>query len=78
MKRHSKFKTTEQQEQVAAEHQTQASAPLEFQTPEELLRYDAEHVTVPGNVAQRLQKSIGPLSAPERSWWQRLFGGGKE
>ncbi|MGD0206669.1 MAG: hypothetical protein ABSC89_03580 [Verrucomicrobiota bacterium] len=65
----------EQQQQHAAEHQTQQQAVREFANAEEMLRYDAAHTTVPPGIAQRLQKSTGGATEPKTSWWKRLFGG---
>jgi hypothetical protein len=68
-------KLSEEQQQHAAEHQTQQPAAREFATAEELLRYDAAHTPVPPAIAQRLQKSTGQASAPlPRSWWRNLLG----
>ena len=58
MKQQSKL-SAEQQQQHAAEQQTQSQSAREFATAEELLRYDAAHTTVPPDIARRLQKSIG-------------------
>ena len=74
MKHQSKL-SQEQQQQHAAEQQTQQSGPREFASAEELLRYDAAHTTVPPEIAQRLQKSTGNLPGPKPAWWKRLFGG---
>jgi hypothetical protein len=68
---------SEQQQQQAAEQQTQSQPALEFATTEELLRYDAAHTPVPDGIAQRLQKSAGGLPLPSRPWWKRFFGGSK-
>jgi hypothetical protein len=65
----------EQQQQHAAEHQTQQQAVREFANAEEMLRYDAAHTPVPPAIAQRLQKSTGDLPQPKLAWWKRLFGG---
>ena len=73
MKHQSKF-STEQQQQHAAEHQTQQEVAHEFATAEELLRYDAAHTTVPPEIARRLQKTIGQTGVAPRSWWRNLFG----
>jgi hypothetical protein len=75
MKHQSKFDSEQQSQQTGAEQQTQAQSPLEFATPEELLRYDAARTAVPAGIAQRLQKSAGELSPPKSSWWKRLLGG---
>ena len=73
MKHQSKLSPVQQQEH-AAEHQTQQKAVHEFATAEELLRYDAAHTTVPPEIARRLQKSIGQTGTEPRSWWRDLFG----
>jgi len=67
----------EQQQQHAAENQTQSQAAQEFASAEELLRYDAAHTTVPPAIAQRLHKSTRQSSATPRprSWWRNLLGG---
>jgi hypothetical protein len=74
MKHQSKL-SQEQQQQHAAEQQTQQPAAREFANAEELLRYDAAHTPVPPGIAQRLQKSTSGLPAPKTTWWKRLFGG---
>jgi hypothetical protein len=73
--KHQERLNSEQQQQHAAEQQTQQSGAREFANAEELLRYDAEQTPVPPAIAQRLQKSTGELPPPKRSWWKRLFGG---
>jgi hypothetical protein len=73
MKHQSKL-SAEQQQQHAAEQQTQSQSAREFASAEELLRYDAAHTTVPPDIARRLQKSVGPAKPPPRSWWRNLFG----
>ena len=73
MKHHVKLNSEQQQQ--AAEHQTQAKTALEFQTAEELLRYDAANTAVPGGIERRLQESTAPLPRPGRPWWKRWFKG---
>jgi hypothetical protein len=73
--KHQNKLSREQQQQHAAEHQTQQSGAREFASVEEMLRYDAAHTTVPPGIAQRLQKSTGDLPRPKMAWWKRLFGG---
>jgi hypothetical protein len=68
-------KLSEEQQQHAAEQQTQKPSAREFANAEEMLRYDAAHTTVPPGIAQRLQKSTGGAPGPKTSWWKRLFGG---
>ena len=64
-----------EEQQHAAEQQTQKQSAHEFANAEELLRYDAAHTPVPPAIAQRLQKSTGELPQPKLAWWKRLFGG---
>ena len=63
-----------QQQQHAAEQQTQQQWSHEFATVEEMLRYDAAHTPVPPVVAERLQRSVNHTPKPAGSWWQRFFG----
>jgi hypothetical protein len=74
MKQQSKL-TTEQQQQHAAEQQTQSQSGREFASAEELLRHDAAQIPVPPAIAQRLQKSTGDLPRAKPNWWRRLLGG---
>jgi hypothetical protein len=68
-------KLSQEQQQHAAEHQTQQPGAREFANAEELLRYDAAHTPVPPVIAQRLQKSTGDLPQPKLAWWKRWLGG---
>ena len=77
MKRQTKLNSTEQQQQNAAEQQTQKQSGLEFSTVEEMLRYDAARTEVPGGIERRLHKSAGDLPRPKPAWWKRFFGGNK-
>jgi len=49
---------------------------LEFETVEEVLRYDANQTPVPDTVAERLKHSLGDATPPKPPvpWWKRLFG----
>ena len=71
MKQQSKL--SQEQQQHAAEQQTQQPAAREFANAEELLRYDAEHTPVPPAIAQRLQKSTSELPPLKLAWWKRLL-----
>ena len=76
MKQQTKLSEEQQQSrQVGTGQQTQQQSALEFANAEKMLRYDAEHTTVPPGIAQRLQKSTGNLPGPKTAWWKRLFGG---
>lgn len=75
MNRHQKLTTGHkagEQQVETAESQTKQT-PLEFATPEALLRHDAMHTVVPPRVKERLQRSAAkePVSRP---WWRRFFG----
>lgn len=59
--------------QEAQVEQNTQPAPLEFLTPEEMLRHDAIHTPVPPSIEKRLRASAAPL-APVRPWWRKLFG----
>jgi hypothetical protein len=74
MKRQIKLTSQEQTEIHAAAEQTSSATPLEFASPELMLRHDAMHTPVPPGIAQRLQKSLSSELPADRSWWQRWFG----
>jgi len=74
MKHQSKL-SAEQQQQHAAQNQTQSQGAREFANAEELLRYDAANTTVPPAIARRLQKSTADLRGSKPSWWKRWLGG---
>lgn len=65
---------TSHQNQQSESTQTQAQQPREFETAEELLRFDAAHTAVPPSVAERLQESIRSQTTPDRPWWKRWLG----
>lgn len=74
MKQRSKLSPRQQQsEQQETLHETRQQAGQEFATAEELLRFDAKQTTVPPQIAERLKQAAQP-AAPQRSWWQKLFG----
>ena len=62
-----------QQQQALGQEQTQSSAPLEFASPEEMLRHDALHTPVPPSIAWRLKESVG-REPPRPPWWRRWLG----
>lgn len=79
MKRQHKLTSQQQAEelqQADAQHEVRQTPAREFGSVEEMLRHDALHTPVPPNVANRLQKSIGPAAASP-AWWRRFFGGPK-
>jgi hypothetical protein len=73
MKQQSKLSAARQQHEETAQSHTLKTPALEFDGPEELLRYDASQTAVPEAVAQRLRQSIGQSELPRRLWWRKLF-----
>jgi hypothetical protein len=73
MKQHNEFESQQNQE-LAAQHQAAQNAVQEFSTVEELLRHDTAQTVPPASIAQRLQKSSAEFPRPGRSWWKKLFG----
>jgi hypothetical protein len=72
MKQHTKFT---QKQESAVEQQSQQQA-KEFESSDELLRFDATQVSVPPEIAQRLSESTAHAGLPAaRPWWKTLFGG---
>jgi transposase len=72
----SKLQHREQQEsatqsQASQQHQQQAR---EFESVEELLRYDAAQTEPPPTLESRVADSVAREPAQSRSWWKRLFG----
>ena len=74
MKRQTRL-TSEQQQQQAAEHQTNPQSSREFATAEEMLRFDAAQTLVPPGIEQRLQQSSAELPKQKPSWGKRFLGG---
>jgi hypothetical protein len=58
----------------ASQQKSETSAAHDFETPEELLRFDASGQKPPEAVSRRLAESL----AEEKPvpWWKRLFGRG--
>ena len=73
MNQHKKFESQQQQE-VAAQHQAVNDAAQEFARVEDLLRHDAAQTEAPLSIAHRLQKSTADFPSAPRSWWQKLLG----
>ncbi len=73
MKHKARLENEQESRQAGTEQQAQQGAGLEFATPEEMLRYDAEHTTVPPDIARKLKQSTDALPPPSRPWWKRLF-----
>lgn len=65
-------------EESAAEQSLDAEAKtLEFETPEELIRHDANGTQVPAEVESRLRRSLADEPKTKPGLWRRLFGGGE-
>ncbi len=65
-------KSTHQQKAESGQQHTVQQGPREFTDADDMIRFDASNAIVPPEVAQRLQRSLGPAQVP---WWKRLFGG---
>ena len=68
MKRQTKLGAQEQQQQIS--HSAPASA-LEFQSAEEMLRYDAAQTPVPPEICERLGASVKQRAVPPSPWWRK-------
>jgi hypothetical protein len=65
-----------QKHEHAVEQQSQQRTAREFKNSDELLRFEAAQISVPPEIAQRLQKSTAHAGPPaSRPWWKNLFGG---
>lgn len=53
---------------------TDQTGGMEFATPEEMLRHDADATPVPPGLAPRVRESLAREKPPARRWWQRLLG----
>lgn len=73
MKHRTKFSPQEQQQEQIIKQQSQQQTPKEFETVEDMLRYDAEQTPTPPGVASKLRQSLSNTPPPESSWWQRFF-----
>ena len=70
----SKLRQQTREHEEQAQHQTQQKpTALEFASAEEMIRYDAEHIAVPSQIAERLNESIAQERQPEVRWWRRFF-----
>jgi len=62
------------QESATLRVQEQSQTTREFNSAEELVRFDAGQIPVPESIAERLKESIAAEPVPPKSWWRRLFG----
>ena len=59
--------------QAASQMKSGSDQERQFETVEELLRFDSEQNPVPGGVAEKLNESLAKEPPPPQSWWQKLF-----
>jgi hypothetical protein len=70
----SRLQHQQQQEQTSEQQTTsQTKTHQEFDSVEDLLRYDISRTTPPPAVAERLRASLEAESSRKRSWIRRLF-----
>ncbi|MDD2706935.1 MAG: hypothetical protein PHV34_02915 [Verrucomicrobiae bacterium] len=67
------FQRHQQQEQTGETRHKIEEGVREFETPEELLRYDASQAPLPPAIQSRLKESLAREPAKKRPWWRRLF-----
>jgi hypothetical protein len=74
----SKLRQQQEQAEQSAESQfrQQEQTARQFDSVEELIRFDTANTPPPETLAERLKESIEAEPKPARSWWQRLFGKG--
>jgi len=69
-----RFQHQQRKEQDSEQQQSaQGQTAMEFDSVEELLRYDASQTAPPAAIAERLRGSVRAEPAQKRSWWRRLF-----
>lgn len=75
MKQNSRLRTDEAQTQAGehAHQQETAKSPLQFSSPEAMLRHDAAQTPAPAQLADRLRDSLATEPPRPSSWWRRLF-----
>lgn len=74
MSENSPQKRLQHQQQQEQTQQTQQQQERTFETPEEMLRYDAAQTPPPGKIAERLKDSMANEPSPTRPWWKRILG----
>lgn len=73
MKHKSKFQKQEREEQQIHLGEQSLDSAKDFESVEELLRFDASQTKPPESVWRRLGQSAG--KERKSSWWSRVFGG---
>ena len=61
-----------QKEEQASTTASQSENKVEFATPEEAIRFDAEQNPAPPEIAERLNKSLADEPKHETSFWTKL------
>lgn len=77
MKEKSKLQQQPQEEQTTTQQAAQKAEVREFQSAEEMVRFDAGQTCVPDSVKSRLAESLAREQKSEQStsWWRRLLRG---
>lgn len=70
MKHESRFN---EEENSRLEESQRQNKPLEFDSAEELIRYDARQTALPPRLLERLRNSIAQSGLGRAQWWRRLF-----
>jgi hypothetical protein len=47
---------------------------IEFETPEEMIEYDAKQTELPSELTESIQHAIDEEPAPRSGWRRKLFG----
>jgi hypothetical protein len=68
----SQLRHREQQESTELNQNHQAA--IEFESVEEMLRFDASQTGIPTAISERLDASIALEPPPRPSWWRKLQG----
>ncbi len=70
-----RFKTAEQESNATGTESRHAEKAVELGSVEEVLRFDAAHVTPPPQLDDRVKQSLqAEPPGPRKSWWGKLFG----
>jgi len=71
----SKLQQEQQQEQTTIHHAAHKAEAREFQSVEEVVRFDAARTPLPESVQLRLADSVARETKPDqpKSWWRRLL-----
>ena len=71
----SKLRQQQQQSEQSSDLQFREELQAhQFDSVEEMIRFDARQTEPPAEIAERLKESVAHEPKPARSWWKRLFG----